>query len=440
MPSSKGIGSERISQALAIPNAKANPSTATIFTQHRLFEYLRFFSEAELKLLIETTVNPKDFQALAATSTETTEITIVEAYKQVGILDHTLGVLQSFQMLADSSQDSTELRQRLRSRGNKDIVGERGLTDSAAEILQLNTLLNNLKVDSRFYKIILTSLWLHDIGKLIAQPDHPELSGTIIHSSKEIRTMLNSMFTGSEIEQIESLVRCHSNLPDAVFCNIFLAYFSILRNAGTKQEQAKLLKALLLIGVADVDSYNRLTPRKIRNLNTHAANLLGLIQSERKITSPADLKNEQFNDLTWGRLMFEAFTVLEEIPSEKEELEIAYQELERLLPTEADQTRFFTTLGRLHLVGLIFNLKREFADPKLRVRLVVWTASMMDKYKASVDWIEFCYSRFNKPVKELEVQKLTELLSTKSTDEIESHLRIEINLERRALYLYIPMR
>jgi len=262
MPSSKGIGSERISQALAIPNAKANPSTATIFTQHRLFEYLRFFSEAELKLLIETTVNPKDFQALAATSTETTEITIVEAYKQVGILDHTLGVLQSFQMLADSSQDSTELRQRLRSRGNKDIVGERGLTDSAAEILQLNTLLNNLKVDSRFYKIILTSLWLHDIGKLIAQPDHPELSGTIIHSSKEIRTMLNSMFTGSEIEQIESLVRCHSNLPDAIFYkerNIFLAYFSILKSAGTKQEQTKLLKALLLIGVADeIESHLRI--------------------------------------------------------------------------------------------------------------------------------------------------------------------------------------
>jgi hypothetical protein len=415
----------------------------TYFGEQNLKELVRFFSAREIKLLVSMAINTRDPQliALAKASQAAGSIPLFEAFQKVGILQHVEGVLSSFQVLAEAKADTSSLRSYLRTRGNSDIVGQNGIADSAPAFVRLNRLISELKQDRAFYRVLLAVLWLHDIGKLIGQADHPQLSKTVIETNFNVRQALGKIFSAEEMKLLSVLAELHSALPDAILCrerNIFIAYFSLINSTDRKDLREKIIKALLLIAMADIGSYNRLTDRKIQEMITASENLLKMTSTLTRIASPDDLKTSEMNELKWGTMMFNSFTALEETPNEEKELAEAYQELELLIPAKGDRIRFFQGLGQIKLVGLIFNLKREIPAPKFRARLVVWVAKMMEKYKGQADWIEFVYSRTDPIQKPKEMARLNTLLASSKPDGIESHLEIKLDRDKKGLLVRIP--
>lgn len=198
-----------------------------------------------------------------------------------------------------------------------------------------------------------------------------------------------------------------------------------------------LLKAILLISIADIGSYNRLTNRKIKDAIDSTQSFINMVNQGIRVNSPEDLKTAEMNELHWGKMRFHSFTALEEIPQEEEELKSARRELDTLIPAKADQIRFYKSLGEIPIIGLIFNLRREITDPKLRVRLIVWLVTMAEKYKGAFDWIEFSYSRFDKTRKPKEIAFLNDVLQNSSIDEIELKLKIRLDREKRGLWIYL---
>ncbi len=415
----------------------------TYFGEHDLGEYVKYFSAREIKILVSMAIEAKDpkLTALAKASQDAGSIPLFEAFQRVGILQHVMGVLNSFQVLAKAEADTPALRSYLKARGNPDIVDSNGIANSAPEFVRLNRLIGELKQDRAFYRILLATLWLHDIGKLVGQADHPELSKIVIDSNPVVRQALGKIFSDEEIGQLSTLAGLHSALPDAILCrerNIFAAYFSLINSAGTRALREKFIKASLLIGIADIGSYNRLTDRKIREMIDSTEKLLELAGKLTSIKSPDDLKTSEMNELKWGTMMFNSFTALEETPNEENELAEAYQELERIIPGQGERIRFFQSLGQIKLVGLIFNLRREISEPKFRARLVVWVAKMMEKYKGQAEWIEFVYSRFDKERKPHEMALLNALLESDKLDEYEARFQVKIDRDRKILLVHIP--
>lgn len=416
----------------------------TFFGEHNLKEFVQHFSAWELKILVsmDISINRTELPALAQTSPEVVGLPIVEAFQRVGILEHTMGVLSTFQVLAEAEKEPASLRSYLMAHGNPEIVDHNGIIDSAQDFVRLNRSLVELKQGRDFYRVLLAALWLHDIGKLIGQEDHPQLSEALIDNNHDVRNALAKIFSGEEIKRIELLVGRHSALPDSVICrerNLFDVYFSLLTSSRDKGQRDRFIKALLLIAIADIGSYNRLTNRKIRELVATTEYILKLAEKTTCIASPEDLKTEAMNELHWGKSMFNSFTALEETPQEEKEIAAAYHELERLVPSVADRTDFFRRLGRIKLVGLIFNLKRELPGPRLRARLIFWIVTIMGKYTGQVDWIELCYSRFDKIRKPKEIAALISLLEHQPIDEIESRLNLEIDHERKGLFVKFPV-
>jgi len=391
---------------------------------------------------MDISINGTKLPALAQASLGVVSLPIVEAFQRVEIFEHTMGVLSTFQVLAEAEKEPASLRSYLMAHGNPEIVDRNGIIDSAPDFVRLNRSLAELKQGRDFYRVLLSSLWLHDIGKLIGQEDHPQLSKTFIENNTDVRRALAKIFGEEEINSIAILAGLHSTLPDSILCrerNLFGAYFSLLTSSRDKGQRDKFIKALLLIAIADIGSYNRLTNRKIRELVETVGNLFKLAGKTTRLASPEDLKTEEMNELHWGGSMFNSFTAMEETPQEEKEIAAAHHELERLVPSVADRADFFRRLGRIKLIGLIFNLKRELPDPKLRARLVFWVVTIMGKYKDRVDWIELCYSRFDKIRKPKEIAALISLLEHQPIDGIESRLNIEINHERKGLFVKFPV-
>ena len=96
--------------------------TKTFFAEHGLMEYVRHFSAAELNILSNIAPNVPAYPDLAKVASAREALRYPEALDRVGILAHTLGVMQVFEILAGAQANLPVLRDYLTRHGNPDIV------------------------------------------------------------------------------------------------------------------------------------------------------------------------------------------------------------------------------------------------------------------------------------------------------------------------------
>lgn len=400
--------------------------TPNLFLQKGLHEFVKYFSAKELSLLVSILTETQKYGFHPNPILESK------------VSAHTLEVLGSHQIIADAHTDPGKLHEHLKKRGNPDIVGESGISASTPYFIELNRLARELKSDQPFYRAFLAAVLLHDIGNFVAQENHPSLTRRIIHESGEIRRVLEKLFLQKEIEWVEEIAGNHSALPDSIILkeeSPAIALYDILSSSDNYPLQEKFAKAALLMAVNDINAYNRLTDRKIKDLFDMYDKLIIIIQSKRKVSSPQDLEEGDLSPSNFGRIRFEAWSVKEETPREAEELELAYQELERFFPTKEIQQAFLKALGTHKRINLFFNMRREMTDPRLRVRLMIWTVNILQQYEKEIDWIEFNYLRFNPEAKPKAIAHLNWVLTDVPIEKISEHFNLRLDQEQRGLVI-----
>jgi len=407
-------------------------------------EFSHYFSLDELVrlIIIEIDNSKSECEELKETYPKDAKIHLIEALENIRILPHVMKTMRTLELLCKiKDYGEKKVKAYLRTRGNPAEIDEKGISESISYFFKFNDIVDELKFYPRLYRVLLASLWLHDIGKLIADEYHFLLSGKILRTNDDIKKKLLSMFNEEELEWITFLAENHSIISDTAILkerDIFYVFERVVSAPGSKETKKKLLKALLIISICDVEAYNRMSDQRIRDMFDIYQKALKLIEEERPIDN---LMDEEMNNIEWGKIRFRAWTIKEGSKTPEIEEREGKEELIRIYPDELVRNSFFEKLGEIELVGLIYDLRREIDNPKLRARLLVWLVSLMKKYKENgYTWCEFCITRFNRDVFAKEVRYLTDLLQSQALENIESFLRINFDEERKGLLIRIPIK
>ncbi len=415
-----------------------------------IYEFANCFSPSELDKLFLTVIdNAKyDYKKLRETYSINARIPLIEAFENVRVFSHLIETLKSLERIRKAgSCKEEELRDLLRKRGNPIEVDENGISGSAFFFQEFSKILEELKYDPRFYKIFLASLWLHDLGKIIAEEDHPSLSADIIRTNKEIRKNLLSILNQEEIEFLAFIVGYHSTIADVAItreANHYYLFNTILSAPGSKEQKKKMVKALMLLSICDVDAYNRLSVQRISDMFEFYKYLLRMIEEEKSIE---DFKKMDLNK-AFGQVRFDAWTVKEGAKFPEIERAAALEELESVYPNGEDRRKFYQLLGQIEIVGSIYDLRREITDPKLRARLLICLASLMEKYllMGGYNQCRFCLTRDIKAVFKAEVLYITHILQNlfpeimKSPHKIiEDRFNLAFDGEKKNILISIPL-
>ena len=401
------------------------------------------FSSSELLRLFLLTVDnsaynyPKIRKGYALDA----KVPLIEAFESIRIFPHVIKALRSFERIsAVQGQKEEAVKQYLSCRGNPDIVREKGISSSYDRFLELSRISNELRSASRFFRVFLASLWLHDIGKIIADENHPALAAEVIEENKEIKSDLLSMFNEKEIGLISFLAQSHSKISDTAIMkegNIISLLQEIFSLPYEKEEKVKILKAMLLLCICDVDAYNRLTDERINNIFKIYESGMSFIESS---DFDEALRENNISHVSWGGIRFRTWATSESSPISSKEANIAWDELMRILPSDDDRMEFFENLGRIDRVNLIYDLRREINDPKIAVRLLVFIVNLMEKYKKEGFFkCEFCITRSYRDILKQEVSSLTDMLQQNATGNIEHLLGIQLDKNSGLILIRIPV-
>ncbi|MBN2057245.1 MAG: glycogen/starch synthase [Candidatus Saganbacteria bacterium] len=405
------------------------------------------------------------------------KISIFEAFSRyrgadnTSLLDHTIGLLKTLKRisLAIDLTDG-ELAEELAHRGN--LRGKESLSGNTADFRHFFAVFNYVAQEQghQFYRAFLVAVLLHDLGKIIRHDTHARVGGQMLKTIRAFRGLLND----PELEFARKLIQHHSIFGDTI----------VLREQNPddmheihdifpdRRLRDLAIKALYLIGIADMDAIGRrgrLTPESIRKVRQayHAVLFardtehlsqrledLGFGQEfeganrwnrwvvrekdankeiRERDASLAALELEHFAQRSVEREMHDDLVSLSDSSSSKRRKGIRRQFHLRVREKIA-QTK--QQLGALEDIRKMDYLSQSLEDARLRARLLIWLAEHT-RTKA-VRNVSFELN-FRKKIFRQELTKLVGLLEKFDLEEISNAFEADFDMAEDLLELYLPL-